>query len=345
MKFGSEDLLKRVVKPDSYDILFRAQTRSAEIVGKASQTINSFLNAKKIDLNTICVVAVGSVGRCEALEASDIDLVPILKSSADLEKYRRHDKDMREAVAHAVGIKVSKGHDLTSATVLDELLEPENIGGEADTSAALTKRMLLLTESRQLAGKLELRDVRQKVLAAYEKERTSGRHVLSFFNDVARYYRTLCIEYKAKVEAHGKDWCTRNLKLRHSRKFWYFATLISVVVLAERHPRGSESFIQALLDQLELTPVERLVGAVGQEQPIEVGRALEKYAYFLEFMAKADNRKAIAKISHDKRYAISSDNHFPTMKFNSDLMHRHIIDIIKGLSRSNMQRVFDWFIL
>jgi hypothetical protein len=89
-----------------------------------------------------------------------------------------------------------------------------------------------------VSGSLEIEAIRRRILEAYAEERTSGRHVLSFCNDIARYYNTLCIEYKAKIDEEGKDWCTRNMKLRHSRKLWYFSNILSIVNVSEAHPLG-----------------------------------------------------------------------------------------------------------
>ena len=162
----------------------------------------------------------------EALEASDFDFVPVTWDDATLKAYVSHDRPLRDELRKGLGVKVSAGQDLTSPVSITSLVEPDCIGGTKDNSGALTKRILILTESRQVAGGFDLGEIRRALLDAYASEdRTSGRHVLSLCNDIARYYKTLCIEYKAKIDDEEKDWCTRNMKLRHSRKFWYFANI------------------------------------------------------------------------------------------------------------------------
>jgi hypothetical protein len=129
------------------------------------------------------------------------------------------------------------------------LTAAESIGGDKDASSALTKRILILTEGKQAGGNLPLDEVRRAVMGAYAgADRSRGRHVLSLCNDIARYYRTLCIEYKAKVDDPDKDWCTRNVKLRHSRKFWYFSCLMTFVAVADSNPQGDDQYINGLLD-------------------------------------------------------------------------------------------------
>ncbi len=195
---------------------------------------------------------------------------------------------------------------------MEELIDPESIGGETDGSSALTKRILILTEGKQAGGKLPLNEVRQAVMKAYAgADRSRGRHVLSLCNDIARYYRTLCIEYKAKADDPDKDWCTRNMKLRHSRKFWYFSCLMAIVALAESNPQGDDLFIEGLIASFDKSPVQRLFNAVREEQRGTAGRITEPFAWFLEFMAVHAHREKLAQIAHDKRYRCDARQSLP----------------------------------
>ena len=214
-----------------------------------------------------------------------------------------------------------------------------------DDASHLTRRILVLTEGRQVAGDYDLRSVKRRILDAYEdEERSQGRHILSLCNDVARYYRTLCIEYKPKADDEQGDWCTRNIKLRHSRKIWYFSTLVSVVKLSERYPRGGDDYGDELLRVLTESPVERLFEAFAATQNTELGKLLETYAYFLKFMSKDDHREALARVPYADRHESRLENPFPAMKLNSDLLHRRIVDIIEGMPLASRRRVFDWFL-
>lgn len=294
----------------------------------------------------LCFAATGSVGRREALEASDLDLIPIAMDSDLLKKWKPNDRPLREALSEHLGIKVSKGEELTEACSLADLVRPEKIGAKEETSAELTKRVLLLTESVQVGGGMPIANVRSGLLDAYGSEhRTSGRHVLSLCNDVARYYKTLCIEYIPRALDPEKDWCTRNVKLRHSRKFWYFSNMMAVATLAEEHPHGDGQFKAAVLEAFSKSPIERLADAVMKRQPLGLGRLLETYGNFLEFMARDENRKILAKVDHDKRYDMVPGNPFPAMKFNSDLLHSEIMAILEEAGVSVRSRVIGWFML
>lgn len=262
----------------AWTVLEKARQYCDKVLGEVRSVCDGFLANRKLTSEEVCCVVVGSVGRQEALEASDIDLIPVLRYAA-LAAFQPHDKALRQEIKDKLTIKVSQGDDLTRCVSLVELTDPESIGGEKDESSALTKRILILTEGKQAGGQLSLNEVRRVVMKAYAgADRSRGRHVLPLCNDIARYYRTLCIEYKAKVDDPDKDWCTRNMKLRHSRKFWYFSCLMTAVALADSNPQGDEPYIAGLLEAFDKSPVQRLFNAIREEQRGNAGRITEPFA-------------------------------------------------------------------
>lgn len=340
------DKLREHLRPETFGILERADARCAELERKASEILAKLVTKAGVDESQVCFIATGSVGRREALEASDLDFMPVLADPATLAAYAGHDQEIRTRLSEHLGIKVSKGEDLTKPISLSELVDQETIGGDADGSTALTKRVLVLTESSSLGGGLALDDIRGKILHAYAaQERTRGRHVLSLCNDIARYYRTLCVEYKAKIDVDAKDWCTRNAKLRHSRKFWFFSTLVAFATVAESDLHGSDAYVVALKERLRLPPYMRLVDALQDQSKELVWRVLEPYAFFLEFMSDPARRRALSTVDHAARYSLQDGNPFPLMKFNSDLLHYALVEIIEQMPRHLRRRIFDWFLL
>jgi hypothetical protein len=334
------------VNSRAWAVLEKARQHCDKVLGDVRSICDGFLPGRGLKTEEVCAVVVGSVGRQEALESSDIDLIPVLRSSAALEAFQPHDKALRQAIKEQLKMKVSQGDDLTKCMSLDELTDPESIGGEKDGSSPLTKRILMLTEGKQAGGKLPLNEVRQTVMKAYAgADRSRGRHVLSLCNDIARYYRTLCIEYKAKVDDPDKDWCTRNMKLRHSRKFWYFSCLMTIVALADSNPQGDDPYITGLLEFFDKSPVQRLFNAVREEHRGNAGRITEPFAWFLEFMAKQDHRDGLAQIAHEKRYEVTLNNPFPAVKFNSDRLHQEMLLLIDSLPAHQRHRMLSWFLL
>jgi hypothetical protein len=330
----------------SWAVLEKARQHCDTVLAKVRTVCDKFLRNNGLKPEDVCCVVVGSVGRREALEASDIDLIPVLRTAAALAAFQPLDKALRKEINDQLATKVSQGDDLTKCVSLEELTDPESIGGEKDGSSALTKRILILTEGTQAGGTFALTEVRRAVMKAYaEGQRSRGRHVLSLCNDIARYYRTLCIEYKAKVDDPDKDWCTRNVKLRHSRKFWYFSCLMTIVTLADSNPQGDEQYIAGLLDAFDRFPVQRLFNAVREEHRGMAGRITEPFAWFLEFMAAPTHRERLRQIDHDKRYEPTLDNPFPAVKFGSDQLHHEMLSLIDSLPAHQRHRILDWFLL
>ena len=339
-----DESLRELVSDRAHDIYKRAHSGSSKKLEDCRAVINSYLVEKGLPSDQICFVAVGSVGRYESLDSSDLDLIPIL-GTLSAEEFQPHDLPIREKVTAELAVKVSKGEDLTKFQQLSELTNAECIGGDRDESSALTKRVLILTEGAEAGGTLPLDAVRRPILDAYAKEaRTRGRHLLTLNNDIARYYRTLCIEYKAKIDVEGKDWCTRNVKLRHSRKFWYFSAMLGLADQARRSAEPRAELVDRVLDTIRIPPWGRLIRGLGSSK-YAAGKVLEPYAWFLDFMASKDNREALAKVSYDDRYSTERGNPFPAMKANSDLMHREMITLLDTLDRPTRDRVLDWFLL
>jgi hypothetical protein len=332
-----------LVDRDTYEIIEVAEAWSCDLLGRARAVLSSLLGEKGIDPSNIGFVAVGSVGRHEALNASDLDLIPVVRNARTLRDYRRHDKAIRSSLAQQLRIKVSKGEDLTKFVDLGTLVAPDTIGGDKDSSSALTRRILILSEGQQAGGGLPADEIRAAVLNAYAgADRTRGRHVLSLCNDLARYYRTLCIEYKAKIDVEEKDWATRNMKLRHSRKFWYVSSMLAIASLARNYPGGEEDYVANLCAAFADAPIRRLANAVGEGHGALLSQILGPFAYFLSFMGDRENRELLAKVRHDERDRVEV---FRQLKRNSDRMHEGIVQLIKDLDAAVHKRVVDWFLL
>jgi signal-transduction protein with cAMP-binding, CBS, and nucleotidyltransferase domain len=63
----------------AWRVLEAAREHCESLFQRLTQITDGFLAEKSLDPEAVCFVVVGSVGRFEALRASDVDFTPVLK--------------------------------------------------------------------------------------------------------------------------------------------------------------------------------------------------------------------------------------------------------------------------
>lgn len=184
------------------------------------------------------VLGLGSLGRYEASRLSDLDVAflfdPTLVPEVEAERLRRQALDLLRAADFEVAEK-------TFDKPIDARMLLRNIGGRNETNENLTYRALLLTESAGFYNPAYSRQLRDDIFGCYRNGMVSrGRHLASLGNDLHRYYRTLCLDYRWKVEEEGKEWALRVMKLRHARKIWHLANIALQCAAREAEERGGD---------------------------------------------------------------------------------------------------------
>lgn len=238
-----------------------------------------------------CVYVVGSGGRGEMSEHSDVDLfvARVERKPSDLDALH-----LRQAIAralHAAGRpEPSQGGAFlemhTSASLCGLLGTPAD-----DAANTLTARMLLLLESKPLVGDAAYEKLLTQVLAAYWKDAETHAGDFQPFvlvNDIIRYWRILLLNYVAKNTEKERELTPpdlqaerriRGYKLRMSRCMTCFSVLAALLDVAARGAVTTEQ-VQRIVKR---RPVERLL-ALGDGQT-DVDKLLEVYATFLKTTA------------------------------------------------------------
>ena len=256
----------------------------------------------KIPADTTLVVF-GSIAREEATSKSDLDWILLVDGQATPEHstLRHTIAEVMQELKHLEPWKAGPfGRMVGSHDIVHE------IGGEDDTNANTTRRVLLLLESLPV-GKREAYDrVRRQILKRYMTDdrgliNASGHYRIPRFllNDFTRYWRTVTVDfvYKQRTEP-GKKWALRNAKLRMSRKLIFASGLlrcfncqIDPKAATAREALGTPYFDTTKLltyieDELHQTPLDILAqGALRQAIDPDTGLKLfNSYDRFLNIL-------------------------------------------------------------
>lgn len=241
-----------------------AAQESDALLRKAAQAIESLAGGLADD---VCVLVVGSYGRKEARAGvSDLEWLLLF----DDERVASEEAALFQAkvtgkLAEIVGRKrLSIGKTFGTLCPLSALRS--NIGGIADTNRMLTYRVLTLTEGYPLISNDAYNLTLETLAKAYGASHTAGHRLLSLATEISRYWRTLRIDYKHKVDEEGKPWAVRSFKLRAARRFAYLSSAMHFVAFGPRiQSGGTEQFalqdIIAFMRSMSISPLERMIRA------------------------------------------------------------------------------------
>jgi hypothetical protein len=217
-----------------------------------------------------------------------------------------------------------------------------NIGLDADTNTNLTRRMLLLLESRAVAGEEAHARCVGQVLDAY-----LGHGVRDFqpprflLNDLVRYWRTMCVDFEGKRRsAQGDDpkYAARNAKLRTSRKVLFAGGLLPVLLC---HLKEASEMPAFLARQLACSPVDRLAAAFIQQRAVPEGvRAIGAYDRWIGLMEDAGVRAELASL----RQATRDDSAlFAQIREIGDELQRGLLALLYETGLSPLTRWYGLF--
>jgi predicted nucleotidyltransferase len=255
-----------------------------------------------LDTEDTSIVVFGSLARDEATSESDIDWTLLIDGMAvpqHLNVAHEVQTRLNEIRAKAPGREGTFGSLAFSHEILHW------IGGEDDSNANTTRRILLLLESKPI-GRTEAWDrVLNNVLSRYLTEdhglwvKTKERRVpLFLLNDIARYWRIMVVDFAYKQRARANQgYGLRNIKLGLSRKLIYASGLLACfschlnfseehwqTLLASGNPQLLIEHLRAILRR---TPLEILASTlVGYDSLLEPSKKLfDAYDRFIGLMA------------------------------------------------------------
>jgi predicted nucleotidyltransferase len=260
------------------------------------------------------IVVYGSMARTEMTSESDLDWTLLLDKPvdpADLSTTQR----IASKIYEANFAKPGKTNIFGSMTSSHSLVH--DIGGQDDTNANTTRRVLLLLESYAPTSREAYHRVRRHILNRYVEDDYglsfgSGQMIVPRFllNDLSRYWRTLTVDFVHKQRADAGDkWALRNTKLRMSRKLIFAAGLLvcfqcNLDPAADdarrdlRSPdRSSVGLIRYLEEQFSMPPLEILASCVRQHGQPDTARLLfDSYDRFLALLDNHEKRTSLGDL-------------------------------------------------
>jgi hypothetical protein len=289
--------------------------------------------------------ALGSLGRLEASRESDLDLAFVYDGD-HFDRTQAQAARARVIAGLSSRLISSEGSSLTAEFDIPEKTFNQaidlrsltcNIGGRADTNETLTYRALLLTEGACLAG--DGRAMKHAVFRAYADAPISrGRFLASLGNDLHRYYRTLCMDYRHKVEELDKSWAIRVLKLRHSRKLWHLANLALQCWAVDAITDDAERDM-ALAARIDWPSLLRIVTALEHFGAPELARApFVCFDRFLAALASADVRRELAGLEYERRRESTSYRELHDNATQLDAAAAAIVELLLQRCRAYMVR-------
>jgi predicted nucleotidyltransferase len=296
-----------------------AISKAREITAKRRRGLSTLLVGEdSADAN---VIVYGSMARGEMTSESDLDWTLLLDKPvdpADLVTTQRIASKIYAAEFAVPGTTNIFGSMTSSHSLVHD------IGGQDDTNANTTRRILLLLESYAPASRDAYDRVRRHILHRYVEDDYglsfgSGQKVVPRFllNDLSRYWRTVTVDFvhKQRADAGGK-WALRNAKLRMSRKLIFAAGLLvcfechldpdaEIARVELRDPQGgSAGLIHYLEHQFSCSPLEILARSTLRHATPETAKLLfDNYDAFLALLDNREERTVLKNLEPSEAHA------------------------------------------
>lgn len=250
------------------------------------------------------LVVFGSLARGEFTDGSDVDWTLLVDGAAN--PYHQEAAQRIRCRLGEMGLAPpAPGGPFGSLTFSHDLLH--NIGGDDDTNRNTTQRLLLLLESApvgrdraaydRLVGSVLARYVEEDIVSPGD---TPYRVPRFLQNDVARYWRTMAVDFAHKRRVRGtQGWALRNAKLRLSRKLMYVAGLLSCFscdsafrARTRRQPwREADEVVEHLSGLVRSTPLDIVAGMMLYYFGELSGAAQKLFGVYDEFLGLLHDRE------------------------------------------------------
>ena len=209
-------------------------TNHPKLSTRKEKTKRQYQRAKELfetlEQKSVSIYTVGSIGRDEIGEKSDLDLFFIAEDK--ISKLEEH-KLFAESIAFNKKLEFedfsNDGEFLRVHAINRDMM---NIGNpKDDNDNFFTARMLLLLESKPLFNETLYNNCLEKLINIYFRDFNENQQFvpLFFLNDLLRFWRTLCLNYESARIELNKPARKKNLNLKYSRMITIFGTVLYIL--------------------------------------------------------------------------------------------------------------------
>ncbi len=285
------------------------------------------------------VIASGSLGRLEAMDHSDGDIIVLVKEEA------MHDPGRAAAAMQAVwqalgplDLPLPKGSGIyATPNSAAQICDRGTLGLVADDKAVFGKRMQLLLDSTPVHGKERYPVLLRALLERYAAgflARDPRKEWVALLNDLLRYFRSYCVWHQFDLSSDPIDsWFVRNAKLRTSRLLM-FAALILLLGECSKERRDKIGWLH---ERLPMTPLQRLQYVFEANGDAGFPVILEAYERFMTAFRDPDVRRALIEAR-----APDLDHLLDSWPPEYRRIHEDSGVLLKELTRFLLDRRGDW---
>lgn len=294
----------------SWNAIADARHRTVGILDELTEKLSH------LQTDTTSVVVTGSLGRGEVVRGSDLDWFLLVDGPSDPGHFLLL-REIETTLASSGLRRPGRSATFGDLVFSNELIH--YIAGTRDTNENLTRRILLLSESRALTNPAVRETVIRGVLARYivHDRPVGGRagrpssipHFL--LNDVVRYWRTMAADFASKMWERGREgWAIRNIKLRFSRKLIYVWGLLACFSWDLFPPAGEElpaapdeaaaRLAAHVLELTRITPIDLLARMLVERTDLSLAPdLLGSYDHFMAVLSDPQMRDHLSQLEFD----------------------------------------------
>jgi predicted nucleotidyltransferase len=294
-----------------WDSLHTVAAQTAEVRQKLETGLSEFSS------EDTTVVVFGSLARGEYTAGSDIDWVLLVDGIANPE-HLTSSLEIREWLLKNKYKQPGREGTFGGLVFAGDLIH--RIGGEDDTNANTTVRLLSLLESTAIGQSVAYDRVNHNVLRRYVMEDYGWVHARNLknlprflLNDIVRFWRTMAVDFAYKRRERGaEEWALKTAKLRLSRKLIYVSGLLMCYscaidpTIAQATPSEDNSelalaTIDHLSGRVKQTPLELISSVLLNYEQLDGAstRLFGAYDNFVGLLNSSEDREHLKKLPQE----------------------------------------------